>query len=192
MKPLPALIFAVVFPLASFAHDIAVYARGEAYVVNATAPDLHTDDDRAFWNGFKQAVRDGMNLQATLPLISPPEWGKTVSPRTRGQVDYRESFPGGFLCHLRLSGLEPDKLYILTLNGNPNLPGNALLPTPVPGLEEERYYDFAFIETDASGGFEANLGIKLPVGDYEPRIYVKDTEDFKIVLYRDYFPFTVE
>lgn len=31
-----------------------------------------------------------------------------------------------------------------------------------------------------------------PAALYQVRLYVKDAADFKIVLYHDYFPFTVE
>lgn len=174
------------------ASDIAIYARGEAYVLGATAPDLDRPDGRAFWRTFKAAVAEAAAWPGELPLINPPAWGKTLSAETQGMIQFRRSFPGGFFGHLSLCGLAPQTLYILTFNGNPELAGNALLPTPVPGLADERYYDFAFVETDANGDYDATLGVKLAPGDYAVRLYVKDTSDFKIVLYRDYFPFTVK
>ena len=32
----------------------------------------------------------------------------------------------------------------------------------------------------------------LPAGEYEVRFFVKDRTDYKIVLYHDFFKFTVE
>ncbi|MCF3649604.1 hypothetical protein [Synoicihabitans lomoniglobus] len=173
------------------AHDVAIYARSEAYVIGATAPDLGTDPKQKFWAAFKNAVAEPKPWPSRIPMTNPPAWGKTVSANTGGALAYREMFPGGFFCHLSLHDLAPNQRYILTLNGNPELAGNEFLPTPVPGLEAERYYDFAFIETDAAGRYEATLGIKLTPGNYDVRLYVKDTADFKIVSYHDYFPFTV-
>ena len=61
----------------------------------------------------------------------------------------------------------------------------------MPGLPNERFYDFLRVVSNAKGDFDARLGVYLLPGDYHVRIYVKDTKDFKIVLYRDYFDFTV-
>lgn len=187
-----SLIFTCSFLPLGAETNAAVYARGETYVVGVTAPDLHTDDNRVFWNSFKDFVADTPEWPKTLPIVNPPEWGKTISMETHGQVDYTPHFEGGFVCHLSLSKLAPNTLYILTINGNPERAGNKLLPTPVPGNEEEFFYDFAFIESDENGNYNATLGVKLKTGEYDVRIYVKDTNDFKIVLIRDFFQFTVE
>jgi hypothetical protein len=53
-------------------------------------------------------------------------------------------------------------------------------------------YDFQTITTDATGRYNATYGLVLTAGPYDVRFYVKDTADFKIVLYRDFFKFTVE
>ena len=126
-----------------------------------------------------------------MPLVNPPEWGKTISEATHGTIEYQDSHYAAFTGRLTLEGLEPNKQYRLTLNGKPGLDGNELLPTPVPGLPDELFYDFMDIETDEQGRFQAKLGVMLKSGDYHVRIYVKDTDDWKIVLYRDYFRFTV-
>jgi hypothetical protein len=91
-----------------------------------------------------------------------------------------------------LEGLLPDHPYILTLNGNPKLAGNANLIDSVPGGGPERYFDFQTVTTDARGSYLATFAIALPAGPYDVRFYVKDTSDFKIVLYHDFFPFGVE
>jgi hypothetical protein len=158
-----------------------------------TAPALEEKQVASFWDDFKRSTAsDSPADWVARQIENPPEWGKTLSEETGGSFTHRSTFPGGVVGRLSLHGLAPHHRYILTLNGNPELAGNLLLPTPVPGLEEERYYDFAFIETDADGRYEVMLGVALPPGDYQVRLYVKDTADFKIVLYHDYFPFRVE
>jgi hypothetical protein len=42
------------------------------------------------------------------------------------------------------------------------------------------------------GEYMATFAIALPKGPYDVRFYVKDTDDFKIVLYHDFFRFAVE
>lgn len=130
------------------------------------------------------------SYDAKLPLEAPPEWGRTV-PGSGGEVQYLRSFAQGFVAHLALEHLTPQHTYLLTLNGTPGQPGNQLLPDPVPGLPEERFYDFLRVVTNKEGKIEADLGIYLLPGRYHVRIYVKDTTDFKIVLYRDFFDFVV-
>lgn len=139
---------------------------------------------------FISAVRARGEAGAPLPLIAPPAWGRTV-PDASGTVRLHPTVANGLVLQVALKGLLPAHRYILTLNGNPKLPGNDLLPDPVPGLPAERYYDFQTATTDDHGAYAATFGIVLPAGDYQVRFYVKDTADFKIVLYHDYFPCAV-
>jgi hypothetical protein len=125
-----------------------------------------------------------------LLLIAPPAWGRPV-PGAAGEVRLFSTAPGGVVLQLALTGLAPSHRYLLTLNGNPKLAGNDRLPDPVPGLPEERYFDFYTATTDEHGAYGATFGIALPAGPYATRFYVKDTTDFKIVLYHDYFPYEV-
>jgi hypothetical protein len=145
-----------------------------------------------FLSQFAQMENAPDKFDTTLDVENPPEWGKTLSDSTYGSIAYRRSFPGGFAGRLYLSGLEPDKTYRLTFNGKPGLPGNALLPSPVEGVPNEYFYDFLVIQSDSHGQYEGTLGVMLKPGEYNVRLYVKDIEDWAIVLYRDYFPFTVE
>jgi len=142
---------------------------------------------------FVLSLRDvpkGASYSEEGAIVAPPAWGKTV-PGAAGTVQYQQSFAQGFAAHIALQGLAPHHAYVLTLNGTPGTPGNNLLIDPVPGLPLERFYDFMRIVTDAKGNYEAKLGVYLLPGNYHVRIYVKDTKDFRIVLYRDYFDFTV-
>lgn len=182
-------IFALLLPFAQ-AGSLAILAPDQ--IISVDGP-LKSDSPKSpFLSAFSAFVTNGATPDNSLPLVNPPEWGKTLSAHTHGTIEYKNAFPGGFAGTLTLSGLEPHKNYRLTLNGKPGLDGNELLPTPVPGLPNEFFYDFLDIVSDENGAYQATLGIKLKPGDYHVRIYVKDTEDWMIVLYRDYFRFSVE
>ncbi len=177
--------------VASATEPLAIFGRQDfRRVTTGSAPADRTQ--AAFWKAFRHDRMVGTRFEVRLALVNPPEWGKTVSPRTSGTEQLHPAFPGGLVCRLTLHDLQPNHGYILTLNGNPKLEGNALLPTPVPGNEAEKYYDFLDIVTDAQGRYERDLGVFLKPGSYQVRLYVKDTADFKIVLYHDYAPFVVE
>jgi hypothetical protein len=175
------------------AGQIVVFGENDFYVLDAgpPGPGPREPDRAAFFERYKADVGRQAPLEQTLDLVSPPAWGKTVSAATRGTIRYHPSFPGGFACRIALENLLPNHDYILTLNGNPAKAGNGLLLSAVPGHEEERYYDFLIVRTDAQGHYEAGLGVFLKPGAYDVRCYVKDTRDFKIVLYRDFFGFEV-
>jgi hypothetical protein len=196
MKLLPRLLLA--FPLLFAASGLragqfVVFGEKDFYVLDAgAAPAGPAQADRlAFFEGFKADLKREAPLEGALDLVSPPAWGKTVSAQTRGHLQFHTAFAGGFACRLSLESLLPDHDYILTLNGNPRRSGNGLLPSEVPGDPQERYYDFLIIRTDAHGHYDASLGVFLQAGSYDVRCYVKDTADFKIVLYRDFFKFEV-
>jgi hypothetical protein len=192
MKPRQTLLIALPLMLAcarARAAEIVVFGEKDFYALDAAGP--READHAAFFEGFKADVKGRAPLEGALDLVSPPEWGKTVGAQTRGRIRFHPSFAGGFACHLSLENLVPDHDYILTLNGNPAKAGNSLLPSEVPGNPQERYYDFLIIRTDAHGNYDAGLGVSLKPGSYDVRCYVKDTADFKIVLYRDFFRFDV-
>jgi hypothetical protein len=176
------------------AGQAAVFGEKDVYVLDsgAAVAGPPEPDRQAFFQGYRADLKRQTPLEKALDLISPPEWGKTVSAATRGRIRFHPSFAGGFACHVALDSLLPNHDYILTLNGNPAKAGNDLLISAVPGNPQERYYDFLIVTTDANGRYNGSLGVFLKRGNYDVRFYVKDTGDFKIVLYRDYFPFTVE
>jgi hypothetical protein len=192
MKPL-LLLAGLLLSRALTAETIVVFAKGDSLALGPGAPaTAPTDPARA---AFLAATRADLARPAVfatpLALGAPPEWGKTV-PGAGGTIQFHDRFRGGFPVVVTLQGLTPLHRYILTLNGNPKLEGNERLVDPVPGLPAERYYDFQTIATDAHGAYAATFAIVLPAGPYGVRFYVKDTADFKIVLYHDYFHFAVE
>lgn len=176
-----------------FAGQIVVFGEKDFYVLDAgTTPAGPKEADRlAFFDAFRADAGRQAPLEDSLELISPPAWGKTVGPATHGKLQFHPSFRGGFACRITLESLLPDHDYILTLNGNPERAGNGLLLSAVPGNGAERYYDFLIVRTDSGGHYDAGLGVFLKPGAYDVRCYVKDTADFKIVLYRDFFKFEV-
>jgi hypothetical protein len=186
-----ARLFAVSAPAAG---EIAVFGEKDFYAINSDAAGAASKeaDRAAFLGSYKTDVGRHTPFESALDLVSPPEWGKTVSATTRGRLQFHPSFPGGFACRISLENLLSDHAYILTLNGNPAKAGNSLLQSAVPGNAEERYYDFLIIRTDSRGHYDANLGVFLKRGSYDVRCYVKDTGDFKIVLFRDFFTFEVK
>jgi hypothetical protein len=175
------------------AQQVVVFGEKDFYVLDSgSVPNGPTDPARsAFFEAFKADLARHAPYEGDMGLVSPPAWGRTVGPDTRGRIQYRTSFPGGFDCELTLENLLPNHEYILTLNGNPSKAGNDLLPKPVTPGSPEKYYDFLIVKTDAGGRYDAKLGVFLKPGNYDVRCYVKDTADFKIVLYRDFFPFQV-
>jgi hypothetical protein len=176
------------------AQQIAVFGQNDYYVLDSgfALSGPKEPDRAAFFAAFKADLAQHAAYESTMDLVSPPPWGKTVGPATRGTIRFHPSFEKGFCCRLSLENLLPEHSYILTLNGNPARAGNGLLPSSVPGNEKEKYYDFLIVRTDAHGAYDASLGVFLKPGDYDVRCYVKDTADFKIVLYRDFFPFQVK
>jgi hypothetical protein len=185
-------IFALLFSPRLAAGPIAVFGEKDFYALSALpAPEGPKDPaEHAFFEAYKRD-QAAPSYETALDLVNPPSWGKTVSAATHGTIQFHPSFASGLVCRIALESLLPDHEYILTLNGNPALPGNDLLLSLVPGMAKERYYDFLIVKTDAQGRFDGSFGIYLKAGKYEARCYVKDTADFKIVLYHDYFPFEV-
>lgn len=176
------------------AQQIVVFGEKDFYVLesNSASPGPKEPGQSAFLESCRVSLARNLPFEESMELVNPPAWGKTVSTGTHGNIRFHPSFPHGFVCRLILENLLPSHDYILTLNGNPARAGNNLLRTPVPSGEQERYYDFLVARTDVYGRYDATLGVYLKPGAYDVRCYVKDTADFKIVLYRDFFKFTVE
>lgn len=193
MKRLPLFVtLGFLFAASALAAPLAIFSRSDAHPINGTAVAPTGKPQVAFFAEYVRDRQAGAPYESELPLVNPPAWGRTVSPHTGGMVSYHPSFVHGFVCRVQLHDLLPNHPYLLTLNGNPEKAGNTLLPTPVPGNPREKYYDFLDIKTDAHGSYDGELGICLQPGAYDVRLYVKDPADFKIVLYRDFFRFSVK
>lgn len=189
MKAL-AIGLLLTFAVTASAHDIVVFGKGRTLVLGSDAPPPADAADRTFLAAFTHDLARSIAFGSPAKLDAPPDWGRTVAG-AGGTIAYPASYPRGFVVRVSLSGLLPAHRYILTLNGNPTLPGNDRLVDPVPGNPKERYFDFQTVTTDDQGRYEATFAIRLEAGPYGARFYVKDTDDFKIVLYHDYFNFAV-
>jgi hypothetical protein len=206
MRSTPAIFLIIMASLSLqsglAARQIVVFGRNDVCVLDpvpvqgeVAAPPVGSQPGDPAKAAFLEAARRDFAghapFDAELALINPPAWGRVVSEETAGLVGIRSAFAHGFVFHLGLEHLLPNHRYILTLNGNPERPGNEYLADPVPGNARERYYDFFIATTDASGGYSADFAVFLHPGPYGIRFYVKDTSDFKIVLYHDFFDMTV-
>ncbi len=176
-----------------FAQEIVVFEKGNSLVLGSTNAAIGLKDpaQAAFLAAFKADIAHPSAFAEPDKLADLPEGGRKV-PGAAGEIKYHGSFPGGLVVGVTLEGLIPDHKYILTLNGNPDLAGNDKLMETVDHNQKEKYYDFLTVTTDAKGRYHATFGIRLPAGPYDVRFYVKDTADFKIILYHDFFKFTVE
>jgi hypothetical protein len=170
---------------------VIVFGKGDSVVLQSSTPPPQVPAKAAFYRGFSADLEHPRAFAAPIALTAFPQWGRLV-PGAAGEIRFHKSFRGGFVVRVALEGLLPSHRYILTLNGNPKLAGNSNLVDPVPGNEQERYFDFQTVTTDARGSYLATFAIALRPGPYDVRFYVKDSADFKIVLYHDFFEFEVE
>jgi hypothetical protein len=173
------------------AQHVIVFGKGDSAIVQPSMPSPQAPAKAAFLRAFTADLEHPAEFAAPIDLTAFPQWGRLV-PGASGGIQFHRSFRGGLVVRVSVEGLLPAHRYILTLNGNPELAGNANLTDPVPGNERERYFDFQTVTTDVHGSYLATFAITLPQGPYDVRFYVKDTADFKIVLYHDFFPFGVE
>jgi hypothetical protein len=190
---IPLIVAGLQFSSGLFAQNIVVLSKGDTLTVESGTTGVQQSDPTkaAFLNAFKADLARQPELKTSLELSDLPQWGRKV-PGAEGTIQFHDSFRGGFVVRVGLGGLTPNHKYILTLNGNPERAGNDNLVDPVPGNEKEKYFDFITMTTDSAGRYRAVFGILLPAGPYDLRFYVKDTDDFKIVLYRDFFKFSVK
>jgi hypothetical protein len=183
------LIACLSFSTALFARDIVVFSKGDSFVLGSGTETA--DPAKApFLTAFKADLAQPAAFDGPFQLTDLPQYGRKV-PGASGEIQYHGSFPGGFVVRVKLGGLLPGHRYILTLNGNPQRAGNDQLMEKVSPTTTEKYYDFLTVTTDANGQYEATFAVRLPAGPYDVRFYVKDTTDFKIILYHDFFKFTI-
>lgn len=176
------------------AEDIAVLAKDDCRILGAGSQAAPKDPAAAAFVAAATGFFTGTQpFDAEYPLINPPDWGRVVSAEAAGTLHIRRSFAHGFVFHVDIEHLLPRHSYVLCINGRPQHPGNELLPESVPGHEAEKFYDFCRVTTDDRGGYHAGYALLLHPGPYNVHFYVKDTSDFKIVLYGlEYFDFTAQ
>ena len=193
---LPTLLLSLsllaALPLA--AENYAVVAKNDCRVLGAGSQAAPQDPAAAaFIAAATEFFESTAPYDAEFPLINPPAWGRVVSAESAGNLHIRRSFARGFVFDVDVEHLLPRHTYVLCINGRPQHPGNELLPESVPGHEAEKYYDFCTVTTDDRGGYHAGYALLLRPGPYNVHFYVKDTSDFKIVLYGlEYFDFAAQ
>lgn len=174
-------------------HHVIVFGSRDSVAFESAAdvvPPMASQQAK-FFRQFAADLARPTAFAAPLDLTAFPVYGREV-PGAQGAIQIHPTFIGGLVVKVSLEGMLPNHRYVLTLNGSPEKPGNDELPTSVHGNPLEHYFDFQTITTDVNGAYLADYAIALPPHAYEIRFYVKDTADFKIVLYHDFFAFTVE
>ena len=176
-----------------YGENVVVFAKGDSLVLgtNAAPAALKDPAKASFLAAFKADCAQPAAFAGPDPLVALSDGGREV-PGAGGGIQYHHLFHGGLVLDVTLNGLTPNHRYALTLNGNPARAGNDHLREHVPGNGKEKYYDFHLVTTDVNGRYQGTFGVMLPTGPYDVRFYVKDTTDFKIVLYNNFFQFTVE
>jgi DNA-directed RNA polymerase subunit RPC12/RpoP len=179
-------------PMAGLAS--VIFAKGDSMVLEpGTAADEVKNPARAaFLAAFKADLTYPLVLEGPDELSTFP--GGRVIPGSAGDIQWHRSFPGGLVIDVTLQGLVPGHKYILSINGGPQRAGNGNLVDVYRVSRDSilRYYDFSTVTTDITGSYHATFGILLPAGKYDVSFYVKEMPDFSIVLYHDFFQFTVE
>lgn len=141
--------------------------------------------------GCKKKTEEGPKIlpgEKTLQLTqAPTSWGKIIKG-SLGKIIYYDNFQGAFSGRIELKGLTPNHNYLLTLNGKPPHPSNDRLPE---SYGVERYVDFLQVITTSAGNVDENFSVKLSSGDYNVKFFVKDPDDWKVILYNDFLIFTV-
>ena len=170
-----------------------VFAKGDSIVLGAGTAGAEAKDpaQASFLAAFKANLARPLAFEGPVELTIPSGNARTV-PGATGEIQYHGSFPGGLVIGVKLEGLVPDHVYLLTLNGDVQHAGNNNLPDQLTHNSKQKYYDFSTVTTDANGCYQATFGILLPAGPYEVYFFVKDTTDWKIVLSHNFFKFTVE
>ena len=141
------------------------------------------------WRFFTASYQCSVGTKRQVDLApAKSEWGKPISGSS-GKVVYCDDAPPPFTGKLDFSALEPDRSYRVTLNGIPGRPGNDRLEKT---RGNERYSDFDQYQADVKGAGGGEFKWYLRPGRYEVKFFLKDTDDWKIVLYNDFFAFTIQ
>lgn len=188
------LFMLLLLSTAVFSQQVIIFDKGEVCYLNSDNTICKPADQKKFdfLESYKSYIIKAVPYDAEFNFDTPPiAWGKKVNDFRLGRVSYHTSFPGGFVADVWLNNLLPKHYYVLCLNGKPDLEGNDLLTEPVPNNEKEKYYDFLVIQTDSNGEYHSKIGVYLKTGAYHVRFYVKDNDDKLIILFHDYFKFSV-
>lgn len=132
---------------------------------------------------------DVSKVQERTIILEPPRgFGKIINGSS-GELQYFDNLIGYFSGKINIKGLVPNTTYMLTLNGKPEHPSNEYFTKKVG---PEGIYDFKQVRTDSKGNIDgATFDIDLPPGKYDVKLFVKDQNDWKIVLHNDNLTFKI-
>ena len=120
---------------------------------------------------------------------APKSWGKPISGSS-GKLVFNVDQPEQLNGKIQVEGLKANHFYTVTLNGKVEDKSNNLLPQTY-GVE--RYVDITEFMTDSMGNVDsAFFKVFLSSGAYNVKFFIKDRDDWKIVLYNNYFVFYIK
>jgi len=146
------------------------------------------------WAAKPPPIPRGVPQKSELKLY-PPTWEKSKrkEPIQSGKLLYYDNSPGTLKGEIKLSRLRPNQLYALILQGKREHPSSRYLPQTLKGYrgEEKKYFEFKRVHTDKRGYLKTNFEVNLPAGVYDVKFFVRYGGDGSLVLYNDFFLFTV-
>lgn len=119
---------------------------------------------------------------------APSTWGKTIQSSS-GEIYYYDKFQEAFSGGIKLEGLAPNQGYFLSMQGKTSSPSYKYLPQIDDN--NQRYFDFLQVNTDSTGKIIEKFNIAMKPSNYNVNFFVKDINDWKVVLYNDILIFTV-
>lgn len=128
--------------------------------------------------------------EKTLKLNQAPggrKWGKKIE-KSSGNLIYCQKYKEYLKGKIVINGLTPNNDYMLCLNSKPRGAGSKYLPDE---YQDERKKDFYQFTTDSFGNYNGEFEEMLEPSSYSVKLFVKDMNDWQIVLYNDYLDFRV-
>jgi hypothetical protein len=117
-----------------------------------------------------------------------------IAPESpKGEITYDSWMPGAFSGTLKITGLDKNKTYVFTINGQEGFSGNQEL---ISSCKESAGYAEGFCNMDApsneDGTIERLITRKLNPGEYEPKFFIKDKDQGYCVLMYNNTPLPFE
>jgi len=130
------------------------------------------------------------NLTEKIELIpAPKSWGLPIKDSS-GYISYKKVYNDKKMnIKVKILGLLPLHSYVFSINGKHWHKSNNILSQR---YGNEGYFDFAQVMTDNEGNCEKYFSLNLPADNYNVKFLVKDPKSWKVVLYNDFFIFTIK
>jgi len=124
--------------------------------------------------------------------INEPSWlsrSSKTTPLPSGRIQFTNYAKGKLTGSILLEQLEPNRSYILSIERKPGQPGSDKL---LEQFKKEGRIDLQHIKTDEKGSYKGEFALELPPGDYDVRLLVRDELSWEVVLYNDFWVFTIK